>query len=83
MCRRVSIWCMLVLVLAATSVMAGCATDDGETVSDWPPQEGLAVGDEAPDFRLKNQEQATIAVSDYRGVKNVALVFYPLAFTPV
>jgi peroxiredoxin len=32
----------------------------------------LEVGDEAPDFRLK-----------VRGRKNVVLVFFPAAFTPV
>ena len=44
---------------------------------------GLEVGTTAPDFRLKNQEQATVALSDYAGTKNVVLVFYPADFTPV
>lgn len=73
-----------VMVLAT---MSGCddggdagmdAGGDGAAVD-----EGLEVGAEAPDFRMKNQDQGTIALSDYRGVSNVILVFYPLAFTPV
>jgi len=45
--------------------------------------ETLKVGDKAPDFELPivNQE-GTFKLSDQRG-KNVVLVFFPLAFTPV
>ncbi len=42
----------------------------------------IDVGSEAPDFALPNQYRETVRLSDYRGVKNVVLVFYPLAFTP-
>jgi mycoredoxin-dependent peroxiredoxin len=42
----------------------------------------VEVGSEAPDFALPNQFRQTIRLSDYRGNKNVVLVFYPLAFTP-
>lgn len=43
----------------------------------------IAVGETAPDFTLKNQDQMNVSLSDFRGKKNVALVFFPLAFTPV
>ncbi len=51
----------------------------------------LAVGEEAPDFELhgtgdsagKGGPQKRIRLSSYRGNKNVVLVFYPAAFTPV
>ncbi len=49
----------------------------------------LKVGDLAPDFTLPvaNKDmvggQATFTLSEYRGKKNVVLVFYPFAFTPV
>ena len=43
----------------------------------------LEMGDEAPDFTLKNQDQLNVSLSDFRGKKNVVLVFYPLDFTPV
>lgn len=43
----------------------------------------LAEGSEAPDFALPTKANRTIRLSDYRGVKNVLLLFYPLAWTPV
>lgn len=44
---------------------------------------GLPVGTEAPDFRLSRHDQLKQRLSALRGQKNVILVFYPLAFTPV
>jgi peroxiredoxin (alkyl hydroperoxide reductase subunit C) len=48
-------------------------------------QEGtkLQIGDEAPEFALKAQDGKKISLSDYRGKKNVMLVFYPQDFTSV
>ena len=51
----------------------------------------LEVGDAAPDFKLratgdgagKGGPAKEIALSDYRGKKNVVLAFVPAAFTPV
>ena len=43
----------------------------------------LAVGDEAPDFELPDQDRRPVRLSSFRGRKNVVLVFYPLTFTPV
>ncbi len=43
----------------------------------------VAIGDEAPDFELKDQEGNPITLSSYRGDKAVALVFYPFTFTGV
>ncbi len=40
-----------------------------------------SVGQEAPDFTLPSRGGETITLSDYRGAKNVVLVFYPLAFS--
>ena len=42
----------------------------------------LAVGQLAPDFGLPSHTGGTVTLSDYRG-KNVVLVFFPLAWTPV
>ena len=42
----------------------------------------IAPGTEAPDFALESQDDATVKLSDYKGQKNVLLVFYPLDFTP-
>ncbi|HXW43448.1 MAG TPA: peroxiredoxin [Streptosporangiaceae bacterium] len=43
----------------------------------------VEVGDQAPDFELKDQHGTAVKLSDYRGSKNVVLVFYPLAFSGV
>lgn len=43
----------------------------------------IEVGTEAPDFELKNQHGELVKLSDFRGEKNVVLVFYPFAFTGV
>ena len=44
---------------------------------------GPAVGAEAPDFTLKDQDGQPVTLSDFRGRKNVLLVFFPLAFTGI
>jgi peroxiredoxin (alkyl hydroperoxide reductase subunit C) len=41
----------------------------------------IEVGAEAPDFELRDQHGQNVRLSSFRGVKNVLLVFYPLAFT--
>ena len=41
------------------------------------------VGAQAPDFTLKDQNGQRVTLSDYRGDKNVLLVFFPLAFTGI
>ena len=43
----------------------------------------LDVGTEAPDFSLKDQNQQPVTLSDFRGARNVLLVFFPLAFTGI
>ncbi len=41
------------------------------------------VGEQAPDFTLRDQERNEVTLSQFRGRKNVVLVFYPLSFTGV
>jgi mycoredoxin-dependent peroxiredoxin len=43
----------------------------------------IEVGQEAPDFTLKNAQNEDVTLSSFRGDKNVVLVFYPLAFSSV
>jgi peroxiredoxin len=43
----------------------------------------VEIGDRAPDFELRDQANRPVRLSDYRGRKNVLLVFYPFTFTPV
>jgi len=44
---------------------------------------GPSVGEQAPEFKLKGPGGQAISLSEYLGHKNVVLVFYPLAFSPV
>lgn len=41
----------------------------------------VEVGDQAPDFELRDQHNMPVRLSGFRGDKNVVLVFYPFAFT--
>ena len=43
----------------------------------------VEVGQQAPDFELKDQHGTPVRLSDFQGRKNVVLVFYPLAFSGV
>jgi len=43
----------------------------------------VEIGEQAPDFELKDQHGTPVRLSSFRGSKNVVLVFYPLAFSGV
>ena len=43
----------------------------------------IEIGQEAPDFELKDQNGEAVKLSSFRGSKAVALVFYPFTFTGV
>lgn len=44
----------------------------------------IDVGRQAPDFALPHKPgEAPVRLSDYRGDKNVVLLFFPLAWSPV
>jgi peroxiredoxin len=43
----------------------------------------LKPGDPAPDFTLPSTVGEKVTLSDFRGKKNVILLFYPLDFSPV
>lgn len=43
----------------------------------------VQVGQDAPDFTLKNTDMQDVTLSAFRGQKNVVLLFVPLAFTGV
>lgn len=58
------------------SPLGGSADADGMLLN-MP----IGVGEQAPNFALKDQNNQVVRLSDFRGRKNVLLVFYPLAFT--
>ncbi len=43
----------------------------------------IAVGQAAPEFMLKDQSMAEVKLADFRGKKNVVIMFYPLDWSPV
>ena len=43
----------------------------------------IQVGEQAPDFTLRDQNNEEFTLSSYRGSKAVLIVFYPLAFTGI
>ena len=43
----------------------------------------VAVGQQAPDFELRDQHGQPWRLSDFRGKRNVVVVFYPFSFTRV
>jgi peroxiredoxin len=43
----------------------------------------VVVGQPAPDFTLRNQHGQLISLADFRGAKNVVVLFYPWAFSGV
>jgi len=44
---------------------------------------GPVLGQVAPDFTLKDQQGRKVSLSDYKGIKNVVVVFYPFAFSGI
>ncbi len=43
----------------------------------------VEIGEQAPDFELKDQHGTPVRLSSFRGTKNLVIVFYPLAFSGV
>ncbi len=43
----------------------------------------ISVGRQAPDFSVEATTGGKFTLSDYQGKKNVVVMFFPLAFTPV
>jgi peroxiredoxin len=52
-------------------------------MSEVPGLSPLAVGTEAPDFELRDQNNEVVRLSGFRGAKAALLVFYPWAFTSI
>ncbi len=66
---------LLLLFLSSTSVQAALGPKDG---ADLPATDlnRVRVGNGAPDFSLAKHDGSVVTLSDYRGKKNVVLVFY-------
>ena len=44
---------------------------------------GVGIGDEAPDFELRDQHGRPVRLSSFRGEKAAVVMFYPFAFSRV
>ena len=47
-----------------------------------PDNQPLHVGQQAPDFELMDETKTKVKLSDFRGKKNIMLLFYPMDFSP-
>lgn len=63
------------IVLVLSSVLGG--------ISALAKDEGIKVGDKAPDFSLPAQDGSTVSLKDFAGKKAVVLYFYPKDNTPI
>ena len=43
----------------------------------------VEIGQDAPDFTLKDQDGTDVSLASFRGSQNVVIVFYPFTFTGV
>ena len=43
----------------------------------------IEVGEQAPDFSLRDQNNEEVTLSSFRGSRAVLIIFYPLAFTGI
>jgi cytochrome oxidase Cu insertion factor (SCO1/SenC/PrrC family) len=75
MMRKISLAFSLLVLLIASVSYAQLGPKDGAGLS-YTDLERVKVGSPAPDFALEGMDGKQIALSDYRGKKNVVLVFY-------
>jgi cytochrome oxidase Cu insertion factor (SCO1/SenC/PrrC family) len=68
-------WVSLLAVLTSAAAYAQLEPKDGVELKPTD-LERVKVGDAAPDFTLENMDGSRISLSDFRGKKNVILVFY-------
>jgi len=71
----------VVLVACVARVPSGA----GSVGKDGKPRDSsamLAVGENAPDFTVRDESGNEVALSKFKGAKNVVLVFYPGNETP-
>ena len=82
--------------IAEAAPTAGLMPTSSVNLGDWSRQPAganrsrrppaalmLPVGSTAPDFTLHDQNRQPVTLSDFRGAKDVLLVFFPLAFTGI
>lgn len=77
--------CAVATLGVVASLLTACAEDPADSVRLGPADganlpavepDRVAVGDTAPDFSLRAHEGEVVTLSDYRGKRDVLLVFY-------
>lgn len=69
------------LTAALIMVFCGTSASPAQEGKEPPAEPSVKIGDEAPDFTLKDQNLKEVTLSDFRGQKKVILAFYVFAFT--
>jgi len=72
---RLAILTIVFLVFSIVPAHAQLGPTDGRNLKSTD-LERIKVGDTAPDFTLENVDGKLITLSNFRGEKNVVLVFY-------
>lgn len=82
--RKIGIACHAAILLGL--LLAAACADGAPSATQLGPHDGLdlppvepgrvAVGDVAPDFTLRAHEGGPVTLSDFRGKRDVLLVFY-------
>ena len=81
MLRRTAVKMFGTLALLGTRAGTSLWAQEKKEAPAAPPMT-LKVGDEAPDFTLRDQTfKNQVSLHDFKGKKNVALAFYIFAFT--
>ncbi len=85
--RMKSIHFLHIVIIA--SLLAACGASQNPAVKEANMENELTqqkdlipVGEPAPDFMLQDAQGELVRLSDWRGKKNVVLVFYPMDNTP-
>ena len=66
---------LILFAFAISSAYAQVGPKDGANLSPTD-LERVKAGDKAPDFTLENMDGKRISLTDFRGKKDVVLVFY-------
>ncbi len=76
-------------ILLIASLLTACGASQSPAVKEYNMENDLTkrselipIGDPAPDFMLQDAKGELVRLSDWRGKKNVVLVFYPMDNTP-
>ncbi len=84
MIKRIIYFSILITLLLG--LFTGCNQEKSKketTTTIKEVKKDIKIGDKAPEFTLKNQEQLNVSLSSFRDKSNIILVFYPANFTPV